>query len=96
MAKANANTKAAETNNAPAASNKVAPVVIATAKAETKADKARAVFNACYAMDPVPQRKDIIAKMKSEAGLTDAGAATYLQNFKKAAGIVNSKTPAKA
>jgi hypothetical protein len=42
-------------------------------------------------MNPVPQRKDILARVKTEAGLTDAGAATYLQNYKRKHGL--SKAP---
>lgn len=72
----------------------------ATATAATvvsKADKARKVFNEAYA-DPtkVPARKDIIAKMVTEAGLTPKGAATYLQNFKSKAGLVVKKAAAPA
>lgn len=70
--------------------------VIATAKAPSKADKAREVFAACYAQSPVPQRKDIIAKACDAAGLTPKGAATYLQNFKKAAGLIKRSAPAAA
>lgn len=68
-----------------------APVVIATPKADNKADKARAIFSEAYAQTPVPQRKDIISRMVAEAGLTEKGAATYLQNFKKKAGLVTAR-----
>lgn len=73
-----------------------APTVVTTAKADNKADKAREIFNESYAkfhIDPksVPARKDIINRMVTEAGLTPAGAATYLQNFKKKAGLVAEK-----
>ena len=54
----------------------------------TKADKARTIFKEAYSMSPVPQRKDIINRMVVEAGLTKAGAATYLQNMKTKAGLV--------
>lgn len=73
-----------------------APELISTVKAETKADKARAIFNECYAQSPIPQRKDILARMQKEADLTPAGSATYLQNFKRVAGLVASKAPAVA
>lgn len=66
-------------------------VAVIVKKELSKADKARLVFNECYAMEVVPQRKDIINRFVQECGLTQNGAATYLQNFKKAAGIVNSK-----
>lgn len=72
------------------------PIVILSAKGQTKADKAREVFLDCYKdyhINPasVPARKDIIARMMKEAGLTQNGAATYLQNFKTKAGLVNKK-----
>ena len=70
---------------------------ITTAAAETKATKARAIFNDCYKdAANVPQRKDIINRMIAEAGLTKAGAATYLQNFKSKAGLVAKKEVAVA
>jgi hypothetical protein len=64
------------------------PEAIVTQVAVTKAEKARTIFKECYAMPQVPQRKDIIARMVTEAGLTKAGAATYLQNMKTKAGLV--------
>lgn len=75
---------------------KAAPVLLANTSAARKSDKAREIFNQCYAnfhTDPksVPQRKDIIQRFVTEAGLTPAGAATYLQNMKKKAGLVASK-----
>ena len=76
----------------------VAPTVTTTSAvmstAPTKADKARAIFKECYAMPQVPQRKDIINRMVAEAGLTKAGAATYLQNMKTKAGLVVSRPKA--
>jgi hypothetical protein len=74
----------------PIANEAVAPIVTATAVA--KADKARTIFKEAYSMNPVPQRKDIINRFVSEAGLTKAGAATYLQNMKKKAGLVVART----
>ena len=72
------------------------PIVILSAKSVTKADKAREVFMDCYKnyhIDPksVPQRKDIINRLMSECGLTQNGAATYLQNMKSKAGLVVKK-----
>lgn len=72
------------------------PVTITTSRADTKSEKAMVVFNDCYKnfhTDPksVPQRKDIINRLIGEAGLTQNGAATYLQNMKKKAGLVASK-----
>lgn len=63
---------------------------IQTATAVNKSAIATKIFDECYAQSPVPQRKDILARVKTEAGLTDAGAATYLQNYKKKKGL--SKT----
>ena len=56
-------------------------------------DRAIEVFNDCYkdGVDKAPQRKDIIARLMNEANLTQNGAATYLQNMKKKAGLVESK-----
>jgi hypothetical protein len=72
------------------------PVTIATKSGSTKADKAREIFLDCYKdfhNDPksVPARKDIIGRLVSEAGLTQNGAATYLQNMKSKAGLVAKK-----
>ena len=64
----------------------------------TKADKARAVFADCYpdGKTTTMQRKDIIAKLIGDAGLTKAGAGTYLQNMKDKAGITVKRTPVTA
>ena len=69
-------------NNAPAAAAAVVTV-------PTKADKARVVFAEAYpdGKTTTMARKDIIAKLQSDAGLTKAGAGTYLQNYKNKAGI---------
>lgn len=74
----------------------VAPVVAVAVI--TKADKARAVFANCYpdGKTTTLQRKDIIAKLIGEAGLTKAGAGTYLQNMKDKAGITVKRTPVTA
>lgn len=64
-------------------------VIVNTAAVITKADKARVVFAEAYpdGKTTTMQRKDIIAKLIVDAGLTKAGAGTYLQNFKSKAGI---------
>lgn len=79
----------------------VAPAVtkvepIQTVAAVKKSHLAQAVFDDCYKQQPVPARKDIIAKLVAEADLTPAGAATYLQNMKKKAGLVKSAAPMQA
>ena len=89
MTKSKSVTKTVQTSVAqvePTANEVVAPIV--TQAATIKADKARAIFKEAYSMSPVPQRKDIINRFVVEAGLTKAGAATYLQNMKKKAGLV--------
>lgn len=89
MAKANqaANaTKAVEANKG--------PEVVTTAVATNKADKARAIFSEMFAQNPRPARKDMIARAVQEAGLTQAGAATYLQNYKTKNNLVAKKTTA--
>lgn len=62
----------------------------------TKADKARKIFTECYAQTPVPKREVIIKRFIEEAGLTKAGAGTYLQNMKNKAGITVHRTPVTA
>lgn len=86
------NTKPANKEVIAAAGTKAAPAAaIQTAAAPAKADKARAIFDECYAMPTVPARKDIIQRAVAEAGLTKAGAATYLQNYKTKKGLVVKK-----
>jgi hypothetical protein len=80
----------------PPAVVKQAAEVIAVAMAPTKADKARAIFAECYAMEQVPERKAIIGRAIAEAGLTKAGAATYLQNYKDKQGLSVKRTAASA
>ena len=89
--------KGSETGTVPAeviaaANQQAGTTTVQTATAENKAAKANAIFAECYAMSPVPQRKDILARVEKEAGLTPAGAATYLQNYKRKHGL--SKAPA--
>lgn len=58
----------------------------------TKADKGRTVFNSFLADGKLTaDRKVVIAKLVSDAGLTAKGAATYYQNMKKKAGLVVAK-----
>lgn len=45
----------------------------------------RKIFNEIGTKEP---RKNVIARMKDEANLSDAAAATYYQNLKKEAGLV--------
>lgn len=69
---------------------------ITTVTGKSKSQMAQAIFRECYAQSPVPQRKDIIARAMAETGLTQAGAATYLQNFKSANGLTKKVAPAAA
>lgn len=65
--------------------------VIATDVATSKAKIAKGIFSEMFAVQPVPARKDMIARAVAEAGLTPQGAATYLQNFKKANNLVRPR-----
>ena len=67
-------TKQAETTNTAAETP--------AAAAPKKSEIARVIFGEMYGKSP---RKDVIARFKAEAGLSEAGAATYYQNFVKAA-----------
>ena len=58
----------------------------------SKVSKAAVLFAECYAMETVPQRKDIIERAVQEIGLTKQGAATYLHNYRNANGMVKHKT----
>lgn len=92
MAKAQNNQASANaTKAADAAPANKGPEVITTQVSVNKADKARAIFKEMFAQSPVPQRKDMIARAVNEAGLTQAGAATYLQNYKTKNGLVQKK-----
>lgn len=64
-----------------------APTVVQTEAAVSKAAKAREIFSE---MSGSP-RKDVVQKFVEEAGLTEKGAATYYQNFRKEAGMVQSR-----
>lgn len=65
---------------------------------ESKASKARKVWDREVAANGGDAsklvRKDIIKMLKTECELTDAGAATYYQKMKEAAGLVNHKPAA--
>lgn len=63
---------------------KAAPTVVVV---DTKAAKARVIFDQAYADGAKPVRKDLLVKVQKEAGLTPAGSATYLQNYKRANGL---------
>lgn len=56
---------------------------VVTVAGESKAKKAKAIFKEMFAMQPVPARKDMINRAVAEADLTQQGAATYLQNYKR-------------
>ena len=58
-----------------------------------KADLGRTIFAEELAKGPLV-RKDVIARLVGEAGLTKAGAATYYQNMKKKAGLVVARVAA--
>lgn len=58
---------------------------------DSKAQRANAIFAECYAMESVPQRKDILAKVQAECGLTIHGSATYLHNYRAKNGLVTPK-----
>ena len=87
------NTNATTTAATETPANTNATTIVA---APSKADKARAIFNEGYAMNPVPDRKVFIQRYMAEAGLTKNGAATYHQNMKAKAGYVTSKASAVA
>lgn len=98
MAKQNKNVVApivAEVNNGkfefPTAASMAKAVVQTIVVVAKKSHLAQIIFDESYKMNPVPQRKDIIARLMAEASLTAAGAATYLQNMKKKAGYVQAK-----
>lgn len=58
---------------------------------DSKVQRANAIFAECYAMEKVPQRKDILAKVQTEIGLTVHGSATYLHNYRAKNGMVTKK-----
>lgn len=68
--------------------HKAAEVVTVTHVAGSKAAKAQEIFNEIGRTAP---RKEVIARMQHETGLTAAGASTYYQNMKGKAGMVNKR-----
>lgn len=62
--------------------------VFVTHVAGSKAAVAQKIFNEHAREKP---RKDVIAMMIRETGLTQSGASTYYQNMKKSAGMVGKR-----
>jgi hypothetical protein len=60
-------------------------------KAPSKAALSRAILDVEFALTPVKPRKELIALLVAGAGLTDSGAATYLQQYRDRKGFVNHK-----
>lgn len=58
----------------------------------SKTQKCNAIFAECYAMDKVPQRKDILAKAVEATGASPQAAATFLHNYRNKHGMVQHKT----
>jgi hypothetical protein len=54
---------------------------------QCKTTIAAKVFAECYAMDPIPPRRAILAKVMEEVELSEAGANTYYQNWRKDNGL---------
>ena len=80
-----------ETKTEPVVEAKTEPVV--ETKDEpviSKAAMGREIFDAELATGQLI-RKNVINRLMKEAGLTKAGAATYFQNMKKKAGLVNAQ-----
>ncbi|RWZ83495.1 MAG: hypothetical protein EO766_17655 [Hydrotalea sp. AMD] len=73
----------------------VAVAAAVAVQVESKAAKGRAIWDRELAKvggdGTKLVRKDIINLLKSEAGLTQAGAATYYQKMKEKAGLVNHR-----
>ena len=86
MTKKTAETKTAETTEAVAATTRGRAV-----DPNSKASLASKIFADCYAMNPVPARKDIIDAAIKGAGLTKQGAATYLHNWRNKNGLVKHR-----
>jgi hypothetical protein len=59
----------------------------------TKADKARTIFTEMHGQEGVA-RKDVIARIMLDCDLSKPAAATYYQNAKAKAGLVNHKVVA--
>ena len=60
----------------------------------SKAQRANAIFKEMFGREQVPARKDMIKAAMAGAGLTEKGAATYLQNYKAKNGLVKKTTAA--
>lgn len=94
MATGNANNSNKETINAAGTTQTVHPGEKATGHTEvthvkgSKAALAQAIFDEDARKKP---RKEVIARMISETGLTQSGASTYYQNMKGKAGMVNKR-----
>jgi hypothetical protein len=91
----NAQTNAIDTSNVAAAPAAAPAAEVAAAPRgrerdpNSKASKARVLFADMTAKGA--RRCDIIKAMQEQVGMTPSGAATYLQNFKKEAGLVKAK-----
>ena len=48
----------------------------------SKMSQARVIVTECLSQDPPLARKDVIARLVDEVGLTKAGAATYFQKIR--------------
>jgi hypothetical protein len=70
------------------------PPTVTEPKKPTKADRAKAIYDEMVTQ-PNPDRKDIIARFKKDAGLTTSGAASYYYKFQKDSGRVVEKGPTK-
>ena len=57
----------------------------------SRLSKARTLFQNMLASGKTTPRKDMIAAMVNQCALTPQGAATYLQTFRKEAGLVSSQ-----
>lgn len=59
----------------------------------TKASIVSGIFAECLGLPEMPARKDILARIQTEAKLSAKGAATYLQNVKAKCGFIPSRIP---
>lgn len=51
-------------------------------RADSQMSKAKAIYHEMYEADNQVRRKDIIARLKTDLGMTDAGASTYVQTIR--------------
>ena len=84
------------TNKEVIGNNEVAAPAVVIAAAPSKAKIANGIFSEMFAMSPQPARKDMIQRAVKEAGLTESGAATYLQNYKSKNGLTAPRAAAPA